>query len=177
VLLPCFVPGGDASIYPQTCKLGRRVSRCDNDVGEVVGKSTDTMSASTTQYRKRPSKAEQTCPSRCKVVKTNCSGRAQESCHDTQDLLSDKSVNEQYMDVHRTGAKCVAGQQKQDALGPGLQYHVTGVLRTKPGRGERTLTMSCSDKLMKWNAVGVQGALLAHFLSCPIYFQSVIVAG
>ncbi|XP_017068135.2 tRNA-specific adenosine deaminase 1 [Drosophila eugracilis] len=47
-----------------------------------------------------------------------------------------------------------------------------GVLRTKPGRGERTLSMSCSDKIARWNVMGVQGALLDSLISKPIYFNS-----
>ena len=33
---------------------------------------------------------------------------------------------------------------------------VPGLARTKPGRGERTCCMSCSDKLARWHAVGLQ---------------------
>lgn len=77
-------------------------------------------------------------------------------------------------DIYRTGAKCVPGGE-QDSLRPAAQYHTVGLLRTKPGRGERTESMSCSDKVAKWNVLGCQGALLSIFLKEPIYFSSLVV--
>ncbi|XP_011605188.2 tRNA-specific adenosine deaminase 1 [Takifugu rubripes] len=80
----------------------------------------------------------------------------------------------QVPDIHRTGAKCVPGTEP-DPLHAGGGYHQTGVLRVKPGRGEPTLSLSCSDKMARWGVLGFQGALLSHYLQEALYFTSVVV--
>lgn len=52
-----------------------------------------------------------------------------------------------------------------------------GEIRTKPGKGVRTQSVSCSDKLSKWNILGIQGALLDSILDRPIYLSSFTVCG
>jgi len=119
--------GGDASIYPQTYKLGRCSSCCDDDVGEIVHKHDSTGSSSVTDVHKRPLHTANDCPSKRKAFKANHSGHSgHENPHPEQGLLSEECTSDQCVDVHRTGAKCVPGLQQQDALVAGLNYHVTG---------------------------------------------------
>ena len=76
--------------------------------------------------------------------------------------------------VKREGPE--AGRVDDEDGGEGVSCGRGGVLApgtARPGSGEGC-TMTCSDKIASWNALGVQGALLALAME-PIYLASVTV--
>lgn len=51
-----------------------------------------------------------------------------------------------------------------------------GVLRRKPGKGDPTLSLSCSDKIARWACLGLQGCLLSSVLQEPLYVSMLVVS-
>lgn len=80
--------------------------------------------------------------------------------------------------VHDGPAVATYGQQQpEDSAADGVPAVDTSLAcRTKPGKGLPNLNLSCSDKLARWQAEGVQGALLrATLFPDPIRLSGVFV--
>ena len=70
------------------------------------------------------------------------------------------------------GNQCI---QANDKLAQGLVYPPGTYPAEACPTGEMGRIMTCSDKIAVWNAVGIQGALLSHWLQHPLYLTSITI--
>ncbi|KAJ3121795.1 hypothetical protein HK098_003398 [Nowakowskiella sp. JEL0407] len=90
---------------------------------------------------------------------------------------ADKEESKEGGEIKRTNADEIFSDNGKVKRGR-LDYDLTGSLRTKPGRldSDPSISMSCTDKIAKWNVMGFSGRLLSLFFETPIYLESIIVS-
>lgn len=88
----------------------------------------------------------------------------------TSDSQDEPEAKKAKMGDGFTGAKLLFYEDVEDVMA-----QTEGKIRIKPGKGDRTMSLSCSDKIARWALMGVQGCMLSSIID-PIYLRSVVLA-
>ena len=123
------------------------------------------------------------CHSSCEEVTSSVDNN---NCHDSTEYNSCNTTNNNIPksnvivndDKHSVKKLKEVKHVNNDVLREDIQQ--LGALRTKSGRSDisiqnRTNSMSCTDKICKWNIIGIQGAILSIFIKDPIRFKSIVI--
>jgi hypothetical protein len=161
-------PCGDASIY---C-----VQEGENGTGDNnEGKNNDIG------HPGPPRDADSILYTGAKIIVSESTGVTAAYCGGQQQLLT----------VHQTSKQEEEKKSNHDTKGNNNNNHhsvvarekvqLLGKLRTKSGRSNlpdhlRSSSMSCSDKIVQWSILGLQGGMLSQWIPIPIRLTSIVVS-
>lgn len=101
---------------------------------------------------------------------TPCGDASIYNTNDNQDEPEAKRLKMSDLPDGFTGAKLLFFEDVEDVMA-----QTEGKIRIKPGKGDRTMSLSCSDKIARWNLLGIQGCMMSSIID-PVYLSSVILA-
>lgn len=104
------------------------------------------------------------------TTSTPCGDASIYTKSDNQDEPEAKRLKVSDLPNGFTGAKLFFFEDVEDVMA-----QTEGKIRIKPGKGDRTMSLSCSDKIARWNMMGVQGCMMTSIVD-PIYLSSVVLA-
>lgn len=102
-----------------------------------------------------------------------CGAPAIERIFNTEKEL--KEGIEPHLNTSTPFQKCIDAEHKVSVHGNEVDGRTAGILRVKPGKGNPTLCMSCSDKILKWSFMGLTGSAAGTVLP-RISLASVTIA-
>ena len=101
---------------------------------------------------------------------TPCGDASIYTINDSQDEPEVKRARVSELPDGFTGAKLLFFEDVEDVMA-----QTEGKIRIKPGKGDRTMSLSCSDKIARWNLLGLQGCMMSSIIE-PVYLSTVILA-